>query len=298
MIIIPAALMKLRTIFIFLTALSLLFAACGDDDGSGDDGPRIVTTTGILADVASHVAPDAEVEQIIPEGANPHDFELSAQDRQTLEEADIVIAVGAGLEPGIPLDEVDAPVWELTANAGELFPFEEGGSDPHVWMDPTRVAAALPSLAEALAEVEADRESVYRRAAEDYAAELRRVDRELRRELATVPGANRELITSHDSLAYFADRYGFEVVATAFPASGPEAEASAARLDELVQTVREVDAPAVFAGEEDDPEALRLVAEDAGVAIEEELLIESPGDSGGYAEMLRHDAGLIAEALS
>jgi zinc/manganese transport system substrate-binding protein len=289
--------LKLRTIFIFLTALSLLFATCGDDDGSGEDGPRIVTTTGILADVAGNVAPDAEIEQIIPEGANPHDFELSAQDRQTLEDADIVIAVGAGLEPGIPLDDVGAPVWELTANAGELFPFEEGGSDPHVWMDPTRVAAALPSLAEALAEVDADGESVYRRAADDYAAELRRTDRELRRELAAVPPTNRELITSHDSLAYFADRYGFEVVATAFPASGPEAEASAARLEELVEAVREVDAPAVFAGEEDDPEALRLVAEDAGVAIEDELLIESPGDSGGYVEMLRHDAGLIAAAL-
>ncbi len=298
MIIIPA--MQMRTIFISaLITASLALAACGsDDDDSGADGPHVLATTGIVADIVESVAgPDVEVEQLIPDGSSPHDFQLSAQDRQLLNEADLVAANGADLEPGIPLADTDAPVWELTANAGELLPFEEGGSDPHVWMDPTRVAAALPSLADALGETDPDETQAYRSRADTYADELGDFDRELRETLDVVPQDNRELVTSHDALAYFSDHFGFEVVATAFPVTGAEAEPSASALDEVADAIATRDVPAVFAGEEDDPEVLRQVADEAGVEVVDDLLIESPGSAGTYEAMLEHDARRISEAL-
>jgi zinc/manganese transport system substrate-binding protein len=308
-----------------MAASSLVLGACGDDDDSGSDAPNVVATTGIVADIAEAVAgPDANVEQVIPDGSSPHDFELSAQDRQVLEEADLVIASGAGLEAGIPLDEIDAPQWTLADNAGELLPFAEAGAhdhadedhtaeeehsaeeeehehgaeDPHLWMDPTRVAAAVPSLADALSDANPADADGYRQRARAYAGELDRLDRDLERTLTSIPDTDRELVTSHDSLGYFADRYQFEVVATAFPASGPEAEASAGLIDEVEDAVREHQVPAVFAQEEDDPETLQLIAEETGVAIEEGLAVESPGSAGTYEEMLRRDADLIAAALS
>ena len=297
MIIIRA--MQMRIIFIsVLIIASLALVACGSDDDDGAGGPRVVATTGIVADIVGSVAgPDVEVEQLVPDGSSPHDFQLSAQDRQLLAEADLVAANGADLEPGIPLDETDAPVWELTANAGELLPSAEGGGDPHVWMDPTRVAEALPSLAEALAEADPDDATGFRDRAERYADELLALDRQLAQALAEVPEANRELVTSHDALAYFADHFGFEVVATAFPASGAEAEPSAGALDEVADAIAERDVPAVFAGEEDDPEVLRQIADEAGVEVVDDLLIESPGSAGTYEAMLRHDAERIASAL-
>ena len=271
-------------------------SACG---GSGDnEGQTIAATTGITADLAERVAgPDADVEQIVPDGASPHDYELSAQDRQKLEEADVVIANGAGLEAGIPLDEVDAPSWMLADHAGELFPFEEGGDDPHVWMDPTRVADALPSLADSLADADPDRGDEYRRRAREYERELRTLDRELAGRLTPVPHRNRELVTSHDSLAYFADQYHFEVAATAFPSTGAEAEASAEQIQAVEDAVRESGVPAIFAQEGDDPETLRLVGEETGVDVEYGLLVESPSSAGSYEKMLRRDAELIADSL-
>jgi zinc/manganese transport system substrate-binding protein len=324
--------MQMRIVFIsaIATASLLPVAGCGDDDDAAGSGPNVVATTGIVADIVEAVAgPEVGVEQVIPDGSSPHDFELSAQDRQVLEEADLLIASGAGLEAGIPLDEVDAPQWALSDHVGELLPFaeagahehdedehaaeeeehaaeeeehaeeehEHGGEDPHVWMDPTRVAAALPSLADALSEADPSGASGYDQRAQAYAKELERLDTGLERRLASVPDADRELVTSHDSLGYFADRYGFEVVATAFPASGPEAEASAGLIDEVEGAVREHDVPAVFAQQEDDPETLRLIADETGVAIEDGLIIESPGAAGSYEEMLRQDAALIAAAL-
>jgi ABC-type Zn uptake system ZnuABC Zn-binding protein ZnuA len=307
----------LRTIFITCLCAALVSTGCGSED-EPDEGVRVVATTGIVADWVESVAgPDVEVVQLIPDGSSPHDFQLSAEDRSELEQADLIAAVGAGLEAGVPLDDAEAPSWKLADNAGELLPFGEGGahehegegeehaeddrehgaSDPHIWMDPTRVAAALPSLAAALGDADPEHADAYADRAREYTGELRDLDRELRATLEIVPAANRELVTSHDSLGYLAARYGYEVVATAFPSSGPEAEASAAQLQEVIGSIAEHDVPTVFAQEEDDPEALRLVADEAGVEVEEGLIVESLGSAGSYEEMLRRDAGLISAAL-
>ena len=318
--------MPMRIIFISAAA-ALLFgiAACGSDEGTAADGPRIVATTGVVADIAAKVAgPDVQVEQVIPDGASPHDFELSAGDRHTLEEADLVVVSGAGLEVGVPLDRIDSPQWTLTEHAGRLRPFEEAGihgdddyaedegedgedhaededahgdSDPHVWMDPTRVAEALPALADALAEADPGDAAGYRKRADRYAKGLRDLDAELAATLDAIPEANRELVTSHDAFGYFADRYGLEVIATAFPASGPEAEASAALIADVQDAVRSSGVPAVFAQQEDNPATLALIARETGVAIEDGLIVESPASAGSYEAMLRRDAELIAKAL-
>jgi ABC-type Zn uptake system ZnuABC Zn-binding protein ZnuA len=289
--------MSIRTPLLSALAVgSIALVACGSDDGDAG-GPRVVATTGIVADLLSNVAgPGVDIEQVIPDGTSPHDFQLSAQDRQLLAEANLVAANGANLEPGIPLDETEAPIWELTANSGELLPFAEGGSDPHVWMDPSRVAEALPSLAAALGEVDPGNANAYRKRADDYAGELLSLDRSLQRTLDRVPADRRELVTSHDSLHYFADHYGFDVIATAFPATGAEGEPSAGSLGDVADAIASSGVPAVFAGEEDDPEVLGQIADEAGVEVVDDLLIESTG-SGTYEAMLERDAERIATAL-
>lgn len=302
-------------IFIAALALSPLIVGCGSE--SNGSGVRVVATTGIVADLVEQVAePGADIVQIIPDGSSPHDFQLSADDRQALEEADLIVSVGADLEAGIPVEETDTPRWELASSVDELLPFgtagaheapadeehaddeeEHGAVDPHVWMDPARVGDALPSLAKALGDIDPDRSDAYKRRADAYAVTLRELDRELRSTLAAIPAQERELVTSHDSLAYFADRYGFDVVATAFPSSGPEAEASATELQEVIDVVNARDVPTVFAQQEDNPQALRLVADQAGIEIEEGLVVESLASVGSYEELLRRDAELIAAGL-
>lgn len=269
---------------------------CGS---TGSGAASVAATTGLVADLTERVAgPDAEVQQIIPDSSSPHDFQLSVEDRRRLEDAVLVAASGAGLEQGIPLDDVDSPRWELAEHVGKLRPFEEGGSDPHVWMDPTNVARALPSLADALAEADPEHAAGYRARAAAFAVELNELDAEIRRRVEEIPKADRKLVTSHDALGYFADRYGFEVVATTFPASGPEAEPSAARLRDVEAAVRSSGVPTVFAEDTDDPKVLRKVADDTGVEIETGLLVEAPGSAGSYLEMLRHDAELLANGLN
>jgi zinc/manganese transport system substrate-binding protein len=298
-------------ILVWSACLALLAASCGED---GSEEPRVVATTGVVASIVEEVAgEDAEVVQLIPDSASPHDFALSAEDRAELEEADLIAHNGAGLEAGVPIDDAEAPKWSLAENAGSLLEIseagahahaeegeheeEEHGEDPHVWMDPTRVEGALPSLAEALADADPENAAAYRDRAERLAMRLAALDRDIEHEVGSLPRAERELVTSHDTLAYFAERYGFDVVATAFPASGAEAEPSASALADVTETVERAGVPALFSEEGDDPQVLEQVASETGVEVVEGLLVEAPGPAASYPEMLRRDSELIVSAL-
>jgi ABC-type Zn uptake system ZnuABC Zn-binding protein ZnuA len=315
----------MRMILILLTAAAMLtLQACGEEGG---DSPKltVAASTAIVADVTEQIAgARAEVVQIIPDTASPHDYQPSAQDRQRFAEADLVVLNGAGLDAGLPVEDADAPVWELAEHVPSPLPFgeaehagggeegahsgeearheeeqhhAEGSIDPHVWMDPRRVAAALPSLAAALGDVDEAGADGYHRNALEAARRLRAVDRQIADELKEVPNSRRDLVTSHDALSYFADRYGLEVIATAFPATGADAEPTAAALADVIDAVRSSEAPALFAEETDDPEALESVAEETGAIVVDELVVEAPGPAGSYEDMLRRDAQLIASAL-
>ena len=224
--------MRLLIPLIALMMLAALASGCGSgDDG---DGPTIAVTTGIWADITEEIAGEgARVEQIIPDGTSPHDFQLSAQDRAEIEDSLLLVYNGAELEAGIPIGDLDATAFAMTDHAGQLRP-----SDPHVWMDPSRVAEAVPALADELAQADPDHAAGYRKRAEDYVEELRALDAEVRSMFDAIPPDNRKLVTSHDALGYFADAFGFEVIATPFPASGPESEPSAQTIAEVEDAIR------------------------------------------------------------
>ncbi len=295
--------MRIRLPLAFAVALALLASAAVAVTGCGSDGddsgrPSVAATTGLLADITEQAAgDDIEVVQVIPDSSSPHDFQLSAQDRAEIEDADLLVHNGASLEEGIPVDEIDVPQYALTDNVGELLPLDDG-EDPHVWMDPSRTEQALPALADALAAADPDNADAYRERADAYADELNAVDAEVEQALAAIPESDRELVTSHDALGYFADRYGFTVVATPFSASGPDAEASAQAIQEVEDAIAESGVPTVFAQEDDDPEVLSLIADRAGVGIIEDLHVEAPGSAESYLEMMRRNGELIATGLS
>ena len=299
-----------------LTALGLLVllvaavAGCGSSDGG--NGATIAATTGIWADVTEQIAgDDATVEQIIPDGTSPHEFQLSARDRARIEDSLLLVYNGADLEAGIPIDDIDAEKFAVADHVGPLERFrpagdqvhptseedEEGGFDPHVWMDPTRTAEAVPALAEALAEADPEHAGAYRARAQSYERRLAALDEQMLSTLNTVPPQNRKLVTSHDALGYFADHFGFDLIATPFPASGPEAEASAQTIAEVEDAIRESGVPTVFAQDTDNPEVLEGIASRTGVRIVEDLHVEAPGDDGTYVGMLRDDAQVIAAGL-
>ena len=309
-----------------LVAMTLLTGACANQ---GDDGSRfsIVVTSTVWGDVVENiVGDDAAVEVLFPAGVDPHEYQASSQQIATLNQADLVVANGLGLEAGLVsvLEAAESDgvnVFEVAAlldplplggseASGECDPDQaqdhgaevdhSGGCDPHVWMDPGRVADASRLLADELTRIDATVD--WRTRADDYAAELLAADEEIGALLGTVPVENRRLVTNHDTLGYLADRYGYEVIGTVMPGGSTLSDPSSEDLARLVDVIRQAGVNVVFA-ETIEPAALaEAVAAEVGETVQViELHTDSLGEAGTGADsligLLMTNAESIAAAL-
>ena len=353
----------------------------------------MVVTTGIWADVAGNVGCDDSVSitTIIPPGGDPHTFEPSLRDREIMDDADLVIANGLGLEESLhdtleAVAEAGTPIFELGDHIetiefdiaaahghghgeaeddghddedegdghdedegeddghddeaeseddghddeddgdghdedegeddghdedegdghddeaeGEDDHHEEGGADPHIWFDLQKVANALPALADALVGAGADADLV-RGCLESYRQAMVDADAQMLEIISAIPDERRILVTNHDSLGYFADRYGFEVVGTVIPANTTAAEANPAELAELAEIIEHEGVPAVFSettSADDDAQALATAAGNVAVVP---LLTGSLAPAGETGDtligLLLHNARAISDALN
>ncbi|MBA2385090.1 MAG: zinc ABC transporter substrate-binding protein [Actinobacteria bacterium] len=267
---------------IILTVLVALLPACG---GSSDDEQlEIVAAFYPLAYAAERVAPTAEVENLTPAGAEPHDLELSARDVQRVQEADTVLYLGAGFMPALE------QAVEGRANAVDLLAGRGAAQDPHVWLDPLRYAAIVRTIATVLGD---------RAAADELVARLQRLDGEFRAGLADCE--RRELVTSHAAFGHLAKRYRLEQ--TPLAGVSPEVEPSARAIHALVEQVEQRGATTVFFETLVSPKLAETVAREAGAHTAvlnplEGLTEEELDAADDYFSVMRDNLAALREALA
>ena len=174
-----------------------------------------------------------------------------------------------------------------------------GINDPHFWFDPLRVKLVVSDIAARLSALDPDRGDAYRANASAYNARLDELHAWTEQQVGMVPEERRLLVTSHDSLGYFASLYGFEVVGVVM-GTATEAEPSPADLAELSHALEELRVPAVF-GETTVSERLAdAVATESGARLVR-LYSGSLGTGGSgaetYIELARTNVERIVEAL-
>ena len=181
---------------------------------------------------------------------------------------------------------------------------EEGhgsGGDPHVWFDPHRVSEALPGLAGVLTtRVGLDAAAIDACLA-SYLAELEAVDAEIAIKVEQLPAESRKLVTSHEALGYFADRYGFELIGTVIPTPSSMAQTNPAQLEELAEIIEHEGIKAIFAETLHSVDDVKALASRVGDVEVVTLYTGSLGPSGSGAEtylgFLSTNADLIVDAL-
>jgi zinc transport system substrate-binding protein len=281
--------MRARIVLTF--GVLALAAGCG---GSEDEssGKKVVAAFYPIAYAAQRVDPGAEVENLTPSGAEPHDLELSPRDVERVHDADTVLYFGAGFMPALEKalegqdNAVDLLVGQRLVKGAEG---EESVLDPHVWLAPTRYAAIVRKIAEALDE---------KAAGEDLVTDLKGLDAEYRRGLAHCE--RRQIVTSHAAFGYLARAYGIEQI----PLTGitPEAEPTAKALEALVRKVKGDGATTVFFETLVSPKLAQTVAREAGaetaVLDPIEGLTEDEADKGAdYFSVMRANLAALRRAL-
>lgn len=159
--------------------------------------------------------------------------------------------------------------------------------DPHIWHNARNNAAMVEVIAASLAAVNPTQASFYSANATQLAASFMALDGWIKAQVETIPVANRQLVTTHDSFQYFADAYGVEVKG-ALGGLSTSQRPSAKTLTDLVDQVKTFGVPAIFAESTTNPELINAVANDAGVKVAEQpLFVEGPGVLGSGAETVQ-----------
>ena len=177
---------------------------------------------------------------------------------------------------------------------------DHGPLDPHFWFDPIRVKVAVNEIAAQLSDIDPDNASVYFRNASEYGEELDELHAWTLEQVSVVEPGRRLLVTSHDSLSYFAVVYGFEVVGLVIPSLATHVEPSAEHIADVVEEVREHDIPAVFGETTVSEKLAQTIASETGAELVR-LYSGSLGPEGSgadtYLGMVRTNVERIVEAL-
>lgn len=216
--------------------------------GRGEGRKTIMVTYTILGSLVRDLAGDSfDVKSLVPNGMDIHEWEPSARDVEALMHADLIVANGLGLEGGMEKTlsrarEAGRPIFLASdqvrvrrVGQGEGIPTNDpdqavGAEDPHLWTDPLAMKAVVDALALDLgSRFGVDLSS--RAAALDE--RLLALDAEIRDSVAALPQERRSIVTGHESMGWFAERYGFRLVGALVPSLSTQAGASASWLASL-----------------------------------------------------------------
>ncbi|MGW0249906.1 zinc ABC transporter substrate-binding protein AztC [Nocardia goodfellowii] len=303
----------MRTLLRVITCLAIFLPVLSACSGDGGDRKGIVVTTNILGDLTRGIVGDAApVTVLMPAGADPHSFAISARQAAEIEQAALVVHNGLGLEEGVARNvaaAVEAGVPTLSV-AEKLDPIDyssdesKGKPDPHFWTDPKRVRTAVELIsARVLEEVDGIDAAAVRTRTERYLAEIDQLDAWMTQQFATIPAEKRKLVTNHHVFGYFAQRFNFQVVGAVIPSGTTLASPSASDLSNLADAIRTAGVGAIFVDSSQPDRLARVLAERVGLNVQviglyTESLTEPGQGAGSYLEMARANTEDIVRGLT
>jgi zinc transport system substrate-binding protein len=286
-----------------LLAAGLGVAACGSTSpetpsagtSASDGSLRVVVGFYPLQYAVDQIGGGAvTVANLTKPGAEPHDLELNPQDVAAVADADLVVYLG-GFQPAVD-DAVDAEAGDRAFDVAPSARLDLAGvdkeaesdhagepvTDPHFWLDPTRLADVGDALAGELAAVDPERAGTFKANAAAFRRDLEALDAELAAGLGSC--ANTDIVTSHQAFGYLAQRYGLTQVG--ITGLSPEAEPDAATLAEVADFVTENKVTTIYYETLVSPEVAETVAAETGARTAVLDPIEGIGDASAAQDYL------------
>jgi zinc/manganese transport system substrate-binding protein len=257
----------------------------------------------VIADMVQNVGGErVHVTSLIGPNGDPHVYEPSPADAQALKKADVAFISGLHLEGW--MDRLikasgfkGEPV--VLSSGIKTRSMEEDGqriTDPHAWNSAANAVIYVRNIVAALQTVDPEGASVYRANGERYAQEL---DSYARTQIASIPSAQRKVLTSHDAFGYFGDAYGVTFLSPL--GFSTESEASAADVGRLIRQIKAEHVSAYFFENSGDPRLVKQIADASGARPGGELYVEalSPADgpAASYVQMFRYNVDRMVEAM-
>ena len=269
--------------------------------------PNVVATFSILGDIVKNIADD-HVALVVLVGSNgdAHEFEPTPQDVVTLNKADMIVENGLHFEPW--LDKIyeasGSDAKRVVASTGITIRHRDDSKveiDPHAWHDVSNVVVYAQNISVALQAIDPSNAEIYATNAANYILQLEELDRKINDDLSKLQ--NRNIVTNHDALGYFAARYGFQIIGSLIPAGTTEAaDPSAKQTAALADAIKAHGVKVIFIENMANSKLATVLSKEVGVQIGPDLYTDALGnnnsDGADYIRMMRHNVEMFLKYLS
>lgn len=292
----------MQRIFSFIVIFAMLTGCAAQ---RSEQPLSVIAAEGFLADIAQNVAGDRIlIRTLLPLGTDAHTYQPAPKDIALIMDSDLFIINGGGLESWLDsaVSESDATYTLVVASEGlsprpsEHEHEHEHEGDPHYWLDPNNIKQYVDNIARALILADPDGEQVYTANAEAYKQQLTELDTWIAEQTSSIPVDQRKIITNHESLGYFADRYGFTVVGTILEGSSTDAATSSNHMVELIALIQSENINTIFLSREEDTTLAEQVAAETGIQVNYDLIshsLSNEGEASTYLGMMRHNVQVL-----
>lgn len=282
-------------------------AGCGADTSknAGSTKVQVVTSFNAMTEFVKAIGGDkVEVSTIIPDGIEPHDFELKPENMKQLASAQVFVMNGLGMEPWAEkaieaaknnqlVTVVASDGVEAIKNAAPEEIEEHGAYDPHTWLSLKNAKIEVKNIKDALVKADPSNKDYYEKNYTDYVAKLDGMIQTYESQFASVPHKN--FVTGHAAFAYLCRDFGLaqNSVEDVFA----EGEPNAAQLAELVTYCKEHNITTIFAEEMASPDVSKTLADEVGAKVETIYTMESNEDDKTYLERMDDNLRKILASL-
>lgn len=276
---------------------------------------KAVASFSILGDLVQQVGGNrVAVDVLVGPGSDAHVFQPTPSQARRVGQAQIVFSNGLGFEGWmsrllntasykgrhVVASQGIEPVKGKADDHGHQHGHSHGGAaDPHAWQSVANVITYVGNIAKGLCEVDASGCDVYQRNAGAYIAQLRTLDADIKTAWATIPLAQRKVITSHDAFGYYAKAYGVKFLAA--QGVSTESEASAKGVAQLVRQIKKENIKALFVESISDPRLIAQIGRETGAkpsgALYSDSLSAPTGEAGSYIAMMRFNTQSLTAAV-
>jgi zinc transport system substrate-binding protein len=287
--------------FLLLFYVALLMQSCEQTPDKSDNRLTILTTIPPLYSFAKNIAGDiANVENLLPNGAEPHDYSFGPSDIKKVSKAQIIIKNGLSLETW--LDKLLASAEENSAAIGrELFVVDSSSgidvidNDPHIWLSPKRAVVQVKNIRDALIRLDTVNAEVYSRNAALYINRLQTLSNDITFTVGTFK--RREFVAFHSAFKYFADDYGLDQAAVI--QESPGITSSPTGIAEVIDIIRERDIKAIFSEPGSSHKIVNAIAGDLGLEVHALDTLETGSLSKDwYENKMRANLEVLRTALN
>jgi zinc transport system substrate-binding protein len=227
-----------------------------------------------------------------------HDYQLTPKDLTTLEDADIFVINGAGMESFMDKVIAQRPNLKIVeASKGmELIKYDKlsAGVNPHIWVSISGAIQEVKNIGEQLKTIDSKHAEQYKTNTDNFVLKLEAEKEKMHKELSEI--TNRNIITFHEAFPYFAKEFNLNIVSVI--EREPGSEPSAEERKETIEIVKSSGVKALFAEPQYSTKAAETISQETGAKVYTlDPIVSGPEDIDSYIKIMDENLAALKEAL-